>query len=251
MAEVVLRGEPLEIVTTEPALSPSPLAERGTDECDGRPGVEPEGLEKLLFADGVEGQRVRGAADGAHEQVDPTEGLDRPIGEEPDGCFAVHRPRDADDIESLGAERGFGRRHPPLIAAVDHHCGTLAGQAEGTRPADARISGRAGDNGDPPREPFGCTAGSPAPIGDVGSSGPMSGILSQDASLRHVLQPRFRAKRSSGRRRPLPLPAAWLNALDIRVQRGNRDLTIHPLDVGTRRHAVEISDGKTPESNGR
>ena len=78
MAEVVLCGEPLEMVTTEPCVVTETPGQGGPDQRDGRPGVEPERLEQLRLADGVERERVGGAAQRADEQVDPAERLDRP-----------------------------------------------------------------------------------------------------------------------------------------------------------------------------
>jgi hypothetical protein len=106
MAEVVLRGEPLEIVTTEPAFSPSPRVERSSDEGDCRPGVEAERLEELLLADGVEGEREGGAtASRAHEQVDAAEGVHcvRSASSRQAACLGVHGSGDADGVEAFGS----------------------------------------------------------------------------------------------------------------------------------------------------
>ena len=110
MAEVVLRGEPLEIVTTEPAFSAQSSGERGSNESEGRPSVEPERLEELLLADGVERQRMGRTANRADEQVDATEGLQRPVGEQRGGLLGVHGSGDADDVEAFGAKGRLGRR---------------------------------------------------------------------------------------------------------------------------------------------
>src|SRR6202012_1957222 len=104
---------------------------------------------QLLLSDCVEREWVGSAPDGADEQVDATERLYGPICEQRDSRFAVHRPGDAHRTEPLGAERRFGRGDPVLMATVDHHRCSFAGEAEGTGAPDARIRRRAGDDGDP------------------------------------------------------------------------------------------------------
>ena len=156
---MVLRGEPLEIVTTDPAALPSPRASAAR--MSARVG---QVLSRKVSRSCSSLMVSKGSGWGAPPtvltmQVDATERLHGPIGEQRDGRFGVHRPGDAHDVEPLGAEGRLGRRHPVLVAAVDHDRGALAGQAEGARSADARIGGRTGHDGDPTGEPLVRTCG--------------------------------------------------------------------------------------------
>ena len=147
-------GDPLEIVTTDPALSPRPRASAGADQGDGGPGVEPDGLEELGLADGIERERVGSAADGADDQVDPAERVDGLVDQHGHGRLGVHRPDDPDHAQSLGPHGGLGRGHPARIPPVDHDGGAPAGEPQGTGSPDARISGGTGHDGHPAREPL-------------------------------------------------------------------------------------------------
>ena len=144
---MVFRGEPLEMVTTAPAVSEPPL-ERGPDERQRGPCVEAERLEELCLADGVERKRMGSATQCADNEIDPAEGIDRTLGEEGHTFLVVHRAGDPDSGKPLGPQRRFGRRDAVRIAAVDDHGGALLREAVSARPADAGIGCRSGDDGD-------------------------------------------------------------------------------------------------------
>jgi hypothetical protein len=110
------------------------------------------------------------------------------VGDVRDGLLGVHRPGHAEDIEPFGAEGRFGRRDAFCIAAVEDDRRAVASQAQGAGPANARVGGRPGHDGDLSGELPDVVLGNCSACVRFGRPGPWSHrcILSHGVVPRHA-----------------------------------------------------------------